>query len=311
MSGRDSAREPVHSDRSAVIRVESTDAERAGGAWSPTSRQRALAVLARDGVVVLGGVIERGSLEALKARMDRDSAELLAFCAAVGGNPRDRGHLQQGPPPCAPWVSAQWVANPLIAELLTAVLGRDAYCEFYNGNTNGPGSEFQQVHLDAAHPPESIDRGVALPTSAVVVNFVPQDVDEGNGAVELWPGTHSIAVPTPVPEDFVERRRAEVPPIRGVMRVGDALLRDSRLWHRGVPNPSDAFRHMIALVYVVGAKPRGRPIAFARDCEALLAAAPLAIHATFTDEPIDYLLGPTKRILKALQGPSAARVTRH
>ena len=50
---------------------------------------------------------------------------------------------------------------------------------------------------------------------------------------------------------------------------------------------------------------------FSRNCEALLAKAPLQYNATFTDEPIDYLLGPTKRMLKALQGPKAALVTRH
>ena len=89
------------------------------------------------------------------------------------------------------------------------------------------------------------------------------------------------------------------------------LLRDSRLWHRGVPNPSDEYRHMIAMVVVSAGKPRGRPIVFSRNCEALLSSAPLRFHATFTDEPIDYLLGPTKRIFEALQGPHAARVTRH
>ena len=68
---------------------------------------------------------------------------------------------------------------------------------------------------------------------------------------------------------------------------------------------------MIAMVFVSGDKPRGRPIVFSRDCEGLLANSPLGFNATFTDEPIDYLLGPTRRILKALQGPNAAKVTRH
>ena len=294
-----------------MIRIASSAAERASGAWSATNRDRALDALRTDGVVVLGDVIDRAPLDALKTRMDRDSVELLAFCKSVGGNPRDRGHLQQGPPPMAPWVSRQWTANPLIAELLTAMLGRDAYCEFYNGNTNCPGSEHQQLHLDAAHPQASIDTGCAQPTAAIVVNFVPQDVDTHNGAIELWPGSHRIAVPTPVPEAAIAERRGAVAPVRGVLRRGDALLRDSLLWHRGVPNPSNDYRHMVALVYVVGAKPRGRPIPFSRDCEALLAGTPLAFNATFTDEPIDYLLGPTRRILKALQGPNAAKVTRH
>jgi hypothetical protein len=99
--------------------------------------------------------------------------------------------------------------------------------------------------------------------------------------------------------------------VRGAFRKGDVLLRDSCLWHRGVPNPSDEFRHMIAMVFVSRDKPRRRPIVFSRDCEELLAHSPLGFNATFTDSPIDYLLGPTRRILKALQGPNAAKVTRH
>ena len=204
---------------------------------------------------------------------------------------------------------ASYVASPLICDALVTILGNGAYCEFYNGNTNCPDSTYQQLHSDAMHAP-SIS-GVAEPTSAVVVNVVPQDVDEHNGAVELCLGTHVIVVPTPVPDDAVEARRAVLVPVRGVLRKGDVLLRDSLLWHRGVPNPSDEFRHMIAMVFVAKQKPPGRPIVFSRDCEALLASAPLQYHATFTDEPIDYLLGPTKRMLKALQGPQAARVTRH
>jgi ectoine hydroxylase-related dioxygenase (phytanoyl-CoA dioxygenase family) len=291
-----------------VIHIEPSAAERRRGMLSATHRKQALAAMQRDGVLVLDQVIDHAPLDMLKARMDRDSIELLAFCESVGGNPRDRGHLQQGPPPFAPYVFAAYVANPLVADALRTILGPDAYCEFYNGNTNCPHSTYQELHLDAPHPQLSV---VATPTSAVVVNVVPQDVDERNGAVELWPGTHRIVVPTPVPVETIDPRRAEAPPIRGSFRKGDVLLRDSRLWHRGVPNPSDEYRHMIAMVFVSGDKPRGRPIVFARDCEELLAKAPLGFNATFTDEPIDYLLGPTRRILKALQGPNAAKVTRH
>jgi ectoine hydroxylase-related dioxygenase (phytanoyl-CoA dioxygenase family) len=292
-----------------VIRIDPSPAERGRGRLSTANRKKALAAMRSDGIVVLERVIDQASLDALKTRMDRDSLELLAFCDSVGGNPRDRGHLQQGPPPFAPYVFPDYVANPLIADVLHAILGAGAYCEFYNGNTNCPDSTYQQLHLDAMHEPGPETE--AAPTSAVVVNVVPQDVDECNGAVELWPGTHRIVGPTPVPEEAIEARRAEVPPIRGCFRKGDALLRDSRLWHRGVPNPSNDYRHMIAMVFVHGDKPRSRPIVFARDCERLLASSPLAYHATFTDEPIDYLLGPTRRMLKALQGPHAAKVTRH
>ena len=292
-----------------MIRIAPTAAERRAGTLAPANLERACAALIDDGVVVLEQVIDAGPLDALKERMDRDSAELLEFCASVGGNPRDRGHLQQGPPPVLEFVPSQLVANTYAAQVLSAVLGSGAYCEFYNGNTNCPGSVRQQLHLDAAH----VDplASVAAPTRGVVLNVVPQDVDEHNGAVELWPGSHRVVVPTPVRARAIAARRRVTPPVRGAMRKGDILLRDSRLWHRGVPNKSTEYRHMIGLVFVSGDVPKRRPLRFARDCAALLAAAPIPFFAEFTAEPIDYLLGPTKFILRRLQGPDAARVTRH
>jgi ectoine hydroxylase-related dioxygenase (phytanoyl-CoA dioxygenase family) len=292
-----------------VIHVDPSPAERRRGVLSGANLERVLVAMQRDGVLVIDQIIDHAPLDALKQRMDRDSVELLAFCDSIGGNPRDRGHLQQGPPPMVPYVFPGYVANALVCDALRAILGTTAYCEFYNGNTNCPDSTYQELHLDAVHS-SSVD-GVAAATSAVVVNVVPQDVDERNGAVELWPGTHTIVVPTPVPDAAIEARRAAGAPVRGAFRKGDVLLRDSRLWHRGVPNPSQEYRHMIAMVFVSGGKPKGRPIAFARDCEWLLANAPLPFNATFSDEPIDYLLGPTKRMQRALQGPRAAQVARH
>ena len=267
-----------------MIRIAPTAAERRAGTLAPANLERACAALVDDGVVVLEQVIDAGPLDALKERMDRDTAELLEFCASVGGNPRDRGHLQQGPPPVLEFVPSQLVANTYAAQVLSAVLGSGAYCEFYNGNTNCPGSGRQQLHLD---------------------------VDEHNGAVELWPGSHRVVVPTPVRARAIAARRRITPPVRGAMRKGDILLRDSRLWHRGVPNKSTEYRHMIGLVFVSGDVPKRRPLRFARDCAALLGAAPIPFFAEFTAEPIDYLLGPTKFILRRLQGPDAARVTRH
>ncbi len=193
--------------RWAVIHVDPSPEERARGVLSEANRERLLDAMRRDGVLVLDQIVDHAPLDALKIRMDRDSVDLLAFCESVGGNPRDRGHLQQGPPPVAPYVFAGYVANPLICDALVTILGDGAYCEFYNGNTNCPDSTYQQLHLDAMHAPSVT--GVAGPTSAVVVNVVPQDVDEHNGAVELWPGTHAIVVPTPVPDDAIEARRAE------------------------------------------------------------------------------------------------------
>ncbi|MEE9255037.1 MAG: phytanoyl-CoA dioxygenase family protein [Pseudomonadales bacterium] len=253
----------------------------------------------RDGFVVLEQVVDHGPLDMLKERMDRDSRELLAFCETIGGNPRDVGHLQQGPPPFAPHVFRQLLVHPLVTQVSHALLGEYAFNNFYNGNTNAPGSVYQQVHLDNPHMPRG--GNIPHPAYSFVVNIVPQDADESNGAVELWPGTHRMLTTTPVPEDVVERRRAEAPPIQSCVRKGDILLRDARLWHRGIPNSSNEFRHMIALVHVAGWLPRRTPLRFGVGCEEVFADSRFDSNAHFTGEPIDYLLGPTKRVFQRRQ----------
>jgi ectoine hydroxylase-related dioxygenase (phytanoyl-CoA dioxygenase family) len=255
---------------------------------------QALEAMRRDGFVVLEQVVEQEPLDMLKERMDRDSRELLAFCETIGGNPRERGHLQQGPPPFAPYVFSQIVVHPLVTQMSHALLGQYAFNNFYNGNTNAPGSGTQNVHLDNPHMPAGTS--IAHGAYSFVVNIVPQDADESNGAVELWPGSHRVPTKTPVPDDLVEMRRAENPPTRGCVRKGDILLRDARLWHRGVPNPSDDFRHMIALVHQAGWSPRRVPLKYGRGCEHVFAESEFDSNAEFTDAPIDYLCGPTKRV---------------
>ena len=84
-----------------MIHVDPSPEERARGVLSEANRERLLDAMRRDGVLVLDQIVDHAPLDALKTRMDRDfSVDLLAFCK-VGGNPRDRGHLQQGPPPAA------------------------------------------------------------------------------------------------------------------------------------------------------------------------------------------------------------------
>ena len=94
-------------------------------------------------------------------------------------------------------------------------------------------------HLEVSHPPVS-----------VVINISPTDTNEENGSVELWPGTHLIgSTPSPMTTEIEETRRQIIPPIRGNARKGSALIRDVRLWHRGVPNQSSQILHMIAMIH--------------------------------------------------------------
>ena len=66
------------------------------------------------GYVILENAVAAEPLAALRERMDRDTEELLAYCESIGGNPRERGHLQQGPPLSADFVFAEVAMNRFV-----------------------------------------------------------------------------------------------------------------------------------------------------------------------------------------------------
>lgn len=272
-----------------------TPQELSDGQLSDESMSQALSAIEEDGYVVLEDIVDHDHLDILRDKMTEDSNTLLGR-EQWGGAGRIANHLQQGPPPFAPYIFPDIVANPITNHLTTALLGAGAYNSFYNGNTNCPGSGTQPLHMDTGHlwP----DMNPSHPTATVVVNFGLRDVTADDGAIELWPGTHLVGdVGRRIDDEIEANRRAEVAPIRGEMKKGAALIRDMRLWHRGVPNVSDLARHMIALVHNAGFMRRGRPLRYVTGCEEAFEGSTVEAHAEFVDEPFDYLTnyrGPNK-----------------
>lgn len=261
--------------------------ERSAEALSPAHLDQAVAAIRNDGFVVLDDIIAHDHLDQLRERMDQDSQRLIAAerWGGAGGLP---GHLQQGAPPFAPFVHRDIVANPYVIQVSHALLGDGLFNNFYSGNTNCPGSGTQPLHRDSDHLWPGLEQ--AHPAAQVVVNVSPHDVSEENGGVELWPGTHRIAdVGSVIDAETEAERRAVVPPVRGTARKGGVLIRDMRLWHRGVPNRSDRPRHMIAMIHNIRWFHRSRVVTFARGCESAFPDCALDHNAVFSDEPIDYL----------------------
>ena len=280
-----------------------------GIVWvSPDETARAAEAIEEDGCVILAGALPREPLAALRRRMDRDTHDLLRFCQTIGGNPRQAGHLQQGPPPFADYVFPEVAMNPAVNALAHAVYGECPRLTFYNGNTNCPGSVRQHLHMDGRH---STKPGELLaPTTAMVVNIPPGPTHDGNGAIELWPGSHRVGVyenHNGVPSQMEEDRRRVRGPVNPHTRPGDVLVRDVRVWHRGVPNPSDRPRHMIALIL---SKPEGEPrhrLKFGKGCENALEGHDADANAEYVAGPIDYLFDPSRRIFL---GRIRARIAR-
>jgi hypothetical protein len=226
------------------VRIEVTANEYDARRLDDETLKAAVEAIRVDGYVILGGVVGVAVLDAMKPKLDEDTAELLRR-GEWGGMGQLPGHLSQSMPPFKEHIYSDVVTNPLVIQVTSKILGEGVHLHFYNGNTNVPGSQVQPLHRDAPHLwPDPIH-----PVTSIVINMSPIDVDESNGATELWPATHRMLGSTRVSDAAAEERRAVVPPVRAVTRKGDAVLRDPRLWHRGVPNLGTEVRHMVAMVH--------------------------------------------------------------
>jgi hypothetical protein len=102
-------------------------------------------------------------------------------------------------------------------------------------NFNLPGSRPQNEHVDGKYADPFL-----------VVNVATVDTDLSNGAMEILRGTHR--------RQYKHWELAWKPPQRRrvLLRRGDALLRISTLWHRGMPNPGAVARPMLAFTWERG-----------------------------------------------------------
>ncbi len=256
---------------------------------------QALRAVREDGYVILTDVIDLTHLDIMRERMDADSQTLID-ARKWGGAGRVEGHLQQGPPPFAPYVFRDVVANPFAAQVTHALLGDGMCNRYYNGNCNGPGSGLQPLHADGPHLFPQMKE--PHPAVTLVVNVCLVDVTAENGATELWPGTHLLVSDQRRIHPQTEARRREiVAPVRANTTKGSLLIRDIRLWHRGMPNHSDHVRHMIAMVHQMAWLKSPGPLLYSADCQNEFPADSLLDHnAVFTDQPISYLFERYARV---------------
>ena len=269
------------------MHITPSETERTAEALSAPHLEQAVTAIRDAGYIVINDVVDHGHLDQLHEQMDTDAQPLYEAeqWSGAGGLP---GHLMLGPPPFAPFVFRDIVANPFAIQVSQAILGDSFFNGFYSGNTNCPGSQTQPLHRDSGHLWPDLE--VAHPAASLVVNIAPHDVTEENGSVELWPGSHlDPSADTVIDAAAEEARRAVHPPVRGNTPKGSMLIRDMRVWHRGVPNRSDRPRHMIAMIHNIGWLLRRGPLTFGTGCESAFPESALDHNAVFTDDPIDHV----------------------
>jgi hypothetical protein len=245
-----------------------------------------------DGFVVLNDVIDLTHLALLRERMLEDLPQILARDDAPYN--WHTGNVQQDPPPFPPYLFRDVLLNDAAIAVSGAMMGPGIKNGLYTGNTSLPGEREQPVHVDyAGQLWPNLD--VATPAHGIFVQVPVVAMDATNGGIELWPGTHrdpTIHVhrgDSKVPPDRVARRREIVPPLQPSVRWGSILLRDTRIWHRGMPNHTDIPRPMIAMVHWISWWKDRHLVPFPKGTESFFEHPHLQTNARFVDGPIDYI----------------------
>ncbi|HTE17238.1 MAG TPA: phytanoyl-CoA dioxygenase family protein, partial [Armatimonadota bacterium] len=222
-------------------------------------------------------------LDDLQAILERDDAPYNF----------NTGNVQQDPPPFPPYLFRDVLLNDAVVAVTKAMLGPGLKNSFYSGNTALPGGQKQPVHPDVGQLWPGLE--AATPPFGFVVNVPLVDMTPANGSTELWPGTHldtTVCVQDgdiKVPEAALARRRETRAPVQPSVRCGSALIRDNRLWHRGMPNLTETPRPMIAMIHWISWWSSAEPVPFPKGTEEFFRHPDLTTNAVFVDGPIDYV----------------------
>jgi hypothetical protein len=197
----------------------------------------------RNGYVMLRDVVSKDGLEALNGRIRAEFDRLSTSGALFEGGGNISGHLN-----CFPGEESRFVLDDLrshgIVDLLRTLDPQGADRLRANCNINLPGSKAQHYHIDGYY-----SEAFYLCTIAVV------DTDLVNGALDVLPGTNQRFYKFwQYALGRVFTRSTRVP-----MNAGDVVVRKSTLWHRGMPNLSDAMRPQLTFTFGERSAPEDDP----------------------------------------------------
>lgn len=228
---------------------------------SPANIKTAVESLLEEGFVILENAVSHYPLEVINEKLDEMTNQ---FQLKQEGKRKTR--IVQNAPASSAYIFREVVANPFVANLSTAVLGKGVYNNLYSVNTNCPASTAQPVHRDSGHLWTGME--YPHPIASLMINIGFDNISKENGAIQLWPGTHLDPEPSLwIPLESQKERERTNPPIYGETQKGSILIRDMRLWHRGMPNYSKKPRHMLSMSHHIYWLERGIPLQLPKESE--------------------------------------------
>ena len=232
--------------------VKLTDAEKTSAALLPEKGTLIAKILAEYGLVVIENALDTTFVYEAKVNHDKALDGYLrerGGMDALAGKTFGDKHIGFFPPLLGVLSNPKIVANPIAIQVLRQVMG-DVRSSFVHTNTALPGSGYQPIHRDTPHLFGY--NSIVTPMVHAVVNIPLCPFTLENGATEVWPKTHTLGDSSEADAECIDKRARLLPSVQTVLPVGSIIIRDLRLWHRGVPNPSQSIRTMVAVVYQRG-----------------------------------------------------------
>lgn len=238
--------------------------------------------------------------------------------------------MSQGPPLTPSLMHTDVWANLPAATVTTAILGPSPRVNYVNGNTNlgGFNGARQRVHADLTFNHASFP--FALVTNYYLEDVSPEngvtelwlgshrdttfrdhlaglpadpaengDGDAGEGGDGRKDGRvgaydKTLEIKFGIREHLLEARRAFAPPIQPSIKKGSVILRDLRLWHAGLSNPSPNPRIMLAFVHTPWWYRCPAKVVLPESARGLVEGwagrevSPVVYHAHFVGEGVDH-----------------------
>ncbi|PKS06035.1 hypothetical protein jhhlp_007869 [Lomentospora prolificans] len=270
------ARAPLQFQEPHIVHL--SDKERVSGIITEEHIGEAISAMHRDGLVVLENAVDVEHCDKLNDILSNEAAIMAKLPTThFNDNSADgapTGNMSQGPPLTPDLMYTDVWANQPAATVISAILGPNPRINYVNGNTalGGYDGARQRVHADLTF-------NHAQFPFAIVTNYYLIDVSPANGSTELWLGSHrdtsfhdhrnghpvdpatapsnskfgiydpKLEMEFGIRDELLEQRRAYAPPIQPTVKKGSVVLRDLRLWHAGLANPSPDPRIMLAFVH--------------------------------------------------------------
>lgn len=234
-----------------VTHVVLSDDEKHSGITSPETIQQSLHQIHTTGFLVLENAVPVDLIDEIHTRMLSDYEALRNWPGRTFNQGTAMTNISQTPPLVDELFYEEIYANRHMISILENIIGPRPQLGMLTSNLSLPSDETarQAVHSDAYAD------FLAFPYAMEVFIYL-DDVSDANGSTEIWPGTHIYSedqlIDTGrgwVKKTALNHRAKVQPPFQPTIPKGSICVRDLRLWHAGMPNPSKNIRIMLAMIY--------------------------------------------------------------